>query len=487
MGSITGFIDYLRKPLSNRGPAQRIGDYDEFHNPLDEEERRRQGARCMDCGVPFCQSSYGCPIFNLIPEWNDLVYKGLWREAFYRLKQTNNFPEFTGRVCPAPCESACVLGITSPAVTIKDNEVTIADRGYQEEWYKPVIPRERTGKSIAVIGSGPAGLAAAEQLNTAGHQVTVYERDDRIGGLLMYGIPNMKLDKGLVERRTGLMAASGIRFKTGTAVGAGVDPGSIEADFDAVLIAAGSTRPRDLDVPGRDLQGIYFAMDYLKSNTKRILDSGVDVRPAIDAKDKRVIVIGGGDTGNDCIGTAVRQGAVNVLNFELLPEPPRERTDDTPWPFYPRLLKDDYGHEEAKACFGRDPREYNILTKEISGDAAGNLKKVKTVRVRWSKQEAGHFSMEEMSGSEQFWEADMVFLAMGFLGPPTELLDAFSLEKDSRSNILAPYGSYMSSRKGIFAAGDARRGQSLVVWAIHEGREAAREIDRYLMGDTVLP
>jgi glutamate synthase (NADPH/NADH) small chain len=303
----------------------------------------------------------------------------------------------------------------------------------------------------------------------------------------MYGIPNMKLDKGLVERRTELMAASGIRFRTGTAVGPVIDPGKLEADYDAVLIAAGSTRPRDLSVPGRNLKGIHFAMDYLKAATKRLLDSGESVRPEIDAEHKSVIVIGGGDTGNDCIGTAVRQGAVNVLNFELLPEPPRERTDDAPWPFYPRLLKDDYGHEEAKACFGRDPREYTILTKEFTGDAAGNLRQVNTVRVRWSKQEGGRFTMEEIAGSEETWEADMVFLAMGFLGPETELSDAFSLEKDSRSNILAPYGTYTSSRRGIFAAGDARRGQSLVVWAIHEGREAAREIDRYLMGETVLP
>ncbi len=370
MGKPTGFMEYQRKTVTDRPPARRLEDFEEFHEHLPEKERRDQGARCMDCGVPFCQSSFGCPVDNLIPEWNDLIYRGRYRDAFFRLMKTNNFPEVTGRVCPAPCESACVLGITDPAVTIKENEAFIIDKAYEEGWMHPMPPEKRTGKRVAVVGSGPAGLAAADQLNKAGHSVTVFERSDRIGGLLMYGIPNMKLDKGLMERRIGIMAEEGIEFRPGVRVGADLDPKALVDEYDAVLLALGATKPRDLPVPGRELGGIHFAMEFLTANTRSLLDSNLTDGKYISAEGKKVLVLGGGDTGNDCIGTSMRHGCASLLNFELLPKPPEARTEDFPWPTYPRLMKIDYGHEEVRDRFERDPREYSILTKKFVSETA---------------------------------------------------------------------------------------------------------------------
>ncbi|TVR54987.1 MAG: glutamate synthase subunit beta [Spirochaetaceae bacterium] len=487
MGKPTGFMEFARETVRDRDAAERVSDFDEFHTELDEEERRNQGARCMDCGVPFCQSDFGCPVDNLIPEWNDLVYQGRWDDAFHRLMKTNNFPEYTGRVCPAPCESACVLGINEPAVTIKDNECAIIDRAYDSGLMKPRPPATRTGKRVAVVGSGPAGLAAADQLNKAGHLVTVFERDDRIGGLLMYGIPNMKLDKGLVEKRNGIMALEGVEFRTNVEVGTDIEPSELHAQYDAVLLACGATVPRDLPVPGRDLKGIHFAMEFLKANTKSLLDSALADGTYISAKGKSVIVIGGGDTGNDCIGTSMRHGCRSLRNFELLSKPSPSRTAEYPWPTYPRLLKMDYGHVEAAEKFGGDPREYSILTKEFISDDNGHVRAVRTVRVEWKKEPGERPTMEEISGTEQLWEADLVLLALGFLGPEQGIADTLEVERDPRSNFKAEYGRYATSVEKVFSAGDARRGQSLVVWAIDEGRGAAREIDRFLMGSTVLP
>jgi len=487
MGALRGFLEYERKTISDRPAKERIGDYDEFHISLEEEERKQQGARCMDCGVPFCQSSFGCPVNNLIPEWNDLVYRGRWQEAFVRLMKTNNFPEVTGRVCPAPCETACVLGINAPAVTIKDNECAIIDKAYQKGWLVPRKIENRTGKKVAVVGSGPAGLAAADQLNSAGHTVTVFERSDRIGGLLMYGIPSMKLDKKLLQRRLNIMEEEGIEFVPNVTVGKDISGSEMRNEYDAVLLAAGSTRPRDLPVPGRDLDGIHFAMEFLHANTKSLLDSSHIDGNYISAKGKDVIVIGGGDTGCDCIGTSLRHGCKSITNFELLPKPPEARTDQYPWPTYPRILKTDYGHQEAIERFGEDPREYSILTKEFVGDGNGNLKAVKTVRVEWQKDKNEKWQMSEIPGSEEEYKADLVFLAMGFIGPDKPVIDAFKVEQDNRGNAKAEYGIYHTITEGVFAAGDMRRGQSLVVWAIHEGREAAREVDRYLEGETILP
>ena len=484
MGKPTGFMEYSRKTVSDRPAAERIADFNEFHVHLDEKERQEQGARCMDCGIPFCQSNFGCPVDNLIPEWNDLIYRGEWDEAWKRLMKTNNFPEYTGRVCPAPCESACVLGINEPAVTIKDNECTIIDKAYDNGLMQPRIPTVRTGKRVAVIGSGPAGLAAADQLNQAGHLVTVYERDDRIGGLLMYGIPNMKLDKRLVEKRNGIMAAEGIEFCPGVEVGRDIAPQRLMEEYDAVLLACGSTRPRDLPVPGRELAGIHFAMDFLSSSTRSVLNGSA---PEISARGKHVIVIGGGDTGNDCIGTSARHGCRSLKNFELLPKPAAARTAEYPWPVYPRLFKSDYGHEEIETVSGADPREYSILTKEFIGDGAGRVKALRTVRVAWKKERGERPTMEEIPGSEEEWPADLVLLAMGFLGPEAQVAESLGVELDERSNFRASFGEHATSIPKVFAAGDARRGQSLVVWAIKEGRLAAREIDRYLMGDTLLP
>jgi len=480
-------MEYKREKIGDRSPQARVKDFNEFHIELNDAKRQEQGARCMDCGVAFCHSSYGCPIHNLIPEWNDLVFNGRWEEAFWRLRKTNNFPEFTGRVCPAPCETACVLGINEPAVTIKDNECAIIDKAWDNGLMQARAPKFRTGKKVAVIGSGPAGLAAADQLNQAGHSVTVFERADRVGGLLMYGIPNMKLDKGLVEKRVKLMEVEGVEFRTACEVGNQYDTRNLPVDFDAVVLATGATKPRDLPVPGRKLKGVHFAMEFLAANTKSLLDSGLADGKYINAKGKKVVVIGGGDTGNDCLGTSIRHGCSALVNFEVLPKPASERTEEFPWPTYPRLYKQDYGHEESEAVLGRDPREYNILTKEFIDDGKGNVKAVRTVRVQWTKEPGSAPKLNEVPGSEEVWEADLVFLAMGFLGPEQEIAKALDLAVDERSNFKAAYGAYATNVPKVFAAGDARRGQSLVVWAINEGRGAAKAVDSYLMGKSYLP
>ncbi len=487
MGKPTGFKEFDRKKVPWRLPIVRLEDYGEVYTEPNEDQLREQGARCMDCGVPFCQSGTGCPIDNLIPEWNDLVYNNRWKEAIERLHKTNNFPEFTGRTCPAPCEGACVLGITDPPVTIKNIENAIIDRAFAEGWVQPKPPAKRTGKKVAIVGSGPAGLAAADQLNRVGHQVTVYERSDRIGGLLMYGIPNMKLDKGVVERRLDLLRAEGVQFVTNADVGRTVDPQQLMADNDAVLLATGATKPRDLPIPGRELKGIHFAMDFLRANTKSLLDSELADGRYISAKDKKVVVIGGGDTGTDCIATSLRHGCSQLINFELLDRPPEARASDNPWPQWPRIFRVDYGHEEATEKFGRDPREYCMLSKEFLDDGQGNVVGIRAVHVQWTKGDDGRFQMLEVPGSEHIVDADLVLLAMGFLGPEQYLVEALSLKTDQRSNYAAEHGAFATSVDGLFAAGDCRRGQSLVVWAINEGRGAARAIDIYLQGNSVLP
>lgn len=486
MGKPTGFLEHERSTIPYKDPALRIVNFNEFTLPPDEEHLKTQGARCMDCGVPFCMSSTGCPVDNLIPEWNDLVYRGRWREALDRLHKTNNFPEFTGRVCPAPCEGSCCLGVIDPPVTIKDIECTIIDRGFEQRWVEPHPPKTRTGKTVAVIGSGPAGLAAAAQLNKAGHRVTVYERDDRIGGLLMYGIPNMKLDKGIVQRRINVMKEEGIKFVTDAHVGVNVDIHELKDSNDALILCCGATRPRDLSIPGRDLKGIHFAMEFLYKNTKSLLDSELEDGRFISAEGKDVIVIGGGDTGTDCLGTSVRHGCRSLVNFELFPEPPAERAPDNPWPQWPRILRVDYGHAEAAAKFGEDPRRFQVMSKEFIDDGSGQVAGIRTVQVEPVHKD-GKLAFDELPGTEQTWQTDLVLLAMGFLGPEDTLAEQLGLEQDGRTNFKAAYGKYATNVKGVFAAGDCRRGQSLVVWAINEGREAARECDRYLMGVTTLP
>jgi glutamate synthase (NADPH/NADH) small chain len=494
MGKPTGFIEYLRELPVDRTPTERVRDWNEFHHHMEEKHLRQQGARCMDCGVPFCHTgtlisgmASGCPINNLIPEWNDLVFRGLWREALERLHKTNNFPEFTGRVCPAPCEGSCVLGISSPPVTIKNIEAAIADRGYEEGWILPQEPKVRSGKKVAVIGSGPAGLAAAAQLNRAGHAVTVLERADRPGGLLMYGIPNMKLDKReVVLRRIQVLEREGVKFLCNANVGENVEAQLLLRDFDAIVVCTGATQPRDLPVEGRNLAGVHFAMDYLTANTQALLDGGADQSP-IHARGKDVVVIGGGDTGTDCVATAMRHGCRNLTQIEILPRPPEDRAEDNPWPEWPKVYKMDYGQEEAAARFGADPRVYQTTVRKFVGDASGALKELVTVQIRWEKNATGQFVPVEQAGSERTLPAQLVLLAMGFLGPEQSLLKDLGTEVDARSNVRAEHGRFATSIKGVFAAGDCRRGQSLVVWAINEGRGAARECDRYLMGSTELP
>jgi len=509
-------MEYERCPPPDRAPTERVKDWEELHDSYaSEDEARAQAARCMDCGTPFCHSGVlydgavsGCPLGNLIPEWNELAYRGLWLEALRRLRLTNNFPEFTGRVCPAPCEGACTLGsVPLPPVSIKGNEAGIIDRGWAEGWMKPELPARRTGKRVAVVGSGPSGLACADQLNRAGHEVTVYERADRAGGILTYGIPNMKLDKRVVARRVDLMAAEGVRFATGVEV---VPEGTAEASrpgaktvtaaevrskFDAVVLACGAARPRDLEVEGRGLAGVHFAMDYLTANTKSLLDSrqsdgkrqaAVEGSP-ISAKGRDVIVIGGGDTGTDCVGTAIRQGAKSVTQLEIMPRPPESRAPNNPWPRWPRVLKTDYGQEEAIALFGKDPRVFLVTAKKLLGGKDSRVSGVAVVDVEWKKDAQGRMSPQEVPGSERILPAGLVLVAMGFLGPEKGPLEAFGAQADERGNARAAYGSFATSAPGVFAAGDARRGQSLVVWAIAEGRGAAREVDRYLMGRTRLP
>ena len=492
MGKPTGFIEYLRELPVDRPPLERVRDWKEFHHHMEPRKLRQQGARCMDCGVPFCHTgrlisgmASGCPINNLIPEWNDLIYRNQWKEALGRLHKTNNFPEFTGRVCPAPCEGSCVLGISTPPVTIKNIEAAITDRGWDEGWVFPQAPRVRTGKKVAIIGSGPAGLSAAAQLNLAGHSVTVFERADRPGGLLMYGIPNMKLDKQeVVLRRIKLMEKEGIKFICNANVGDNVEPQIFLKEYDATVICTGATQPRDLPVEGRTLQGVHFAMEFLTANTKGVLAGSPS---PINAAGKDVVVIGGGDTGTDCVGTSMRHGCKSLLQIEILPQPPLDRAADNPWPEWPKVYKLDYGQEEAAAKFGADPRIYLTTVKQFTGDKAGNLKGLVTVEIKWEKNEKGQFIPREQPGTEKTLPAQLVLLAMGFLGPEQALLKEINVETDPRSNVKADHGKFTTSLPGVFAAGDCRRGQSLVVWAINEGRGAARECDRYLMGSTDLP
>jgi glutamate synthase (NADPH/NADH) small chain len=494
MGKPTGFIEYLRELPQDRSAIERIQDWNEFHHHLPEAKLRQQGARCMDCGVPFCHTGQlvsgmasGCPIHNLIPEWNDLVYRGLWKEALERLHKTNNFPDFTGRVCPAPCEGSCVLGINAPPVTIKTIECEISDRGWAEGWVVPEPPKKRTGKKVAVVGSGPAGLCAAAQLNRAGHLVTVFERDDRPGGLLMYGIPNMKLDKEeVVLRRIKQMEDEGVVFACNTEVGENLSAEKLLKEFDATILCTGATKPRDLPVPGRELKGVHFAMEFLTANTKSLLD-GHKNGNFISATGKDVIVIGGGDTGTDCVGTAMRHGCRSLVQVEILPKPPQDRAKDNPWPEWPKVYRLDYGQEEAAAKFGDDPRVYLTTATKFEGDTHGHVKAVHTVQVQWERNDKGQFIPKNVPGTEKVLPAQLVLLAMGFLGPEQPLLDALNLERDARTNVKAEFEKYSTNIKGVFAAGDCRRGQSLVVWAFNEGRGAARECDRYLMGCTNLP
>lgn len=493
MAKPTGFLEFQRELPGDLAPQERILHWKEFHRPFPEEKLRQQGARCMDCGIPFCHTgklingmASGCPINNLIPEWNDLVYRGLWQQALDRLLKTNNFPEFTGRVCPAPCEGSCTLGINDPPVTIKNIELAIIEKGFEQGWIQPEPPATRTGKTVAVVGSGPSGLACADLLNKAGHQVTVFERADRIGGLLLYGIPNMKLDKQIVQRRVDLMAAEGVTFITRTEVGKDYPAEKLLSDFDAVALCGGATKPRDLPIEGRELKGIHFAMEFLYANTRNLLGGSLqdEEGTTISARWKDVIVIGGGDTGTDCVGTSLRHGCRNLVQFEILDRPPAERQPDNPWPEWPKVFKVDYGQEEAAAVFGQDPRLYNIVTKRFVGDEKGQVKEVHTVQVAWETGSNGRPSPREIPGTEKVWPAQLVLLAMGFLGPEDQLLAQLGIERDQRSNVQAQYGKFATSLPGVFSAGDMRRGQSLVVWAIHEGRGAAREIDRYLMGST---
>lgn len=494
MGKPTGFIEFDRELPAEANPAERIEHWNEFHLPFAEEGLRRQAARCMDCGTPFCHTgnllagmASGCPINNLIPEWNDLVYRGLWREALARLHKTNNFPEFTGRVCPAPCEGSCVLGIINPPVTIKNIECSIIDHAFEQDWVLPGLSIRRTGKKVAVAGSGPSGLACADQLNKAGHWVTVFERADRIGGLLMYGIPNMKLNKAVLQRRIDLLAQEGITFVTETEVGVNYPADRLLTDFDAAVLCCGATQPRDLKIPGRNLKGIHFAMEFLSANTRSLLDGTHFDDHYISAQGKDVVVIGGGDTGTDCVATSMRHGCRSLVQLEILPKPPDRRSPGNPWPQWPKTYRMDYGQEEAADRFGQDPRSYSITAKKFESDAQGHVKAVHAVHVDWRKDDKGRFTPCEIAGTEKIIPAQLVLLAMGFLGPEDSLLTELGVARDERSNAKAAYGLFATNVKGVFAAGDMRRGQSLVVWAINEGRGAARECDRYLMGNTVLP
>ncbi len=494
MGKPTGFLEFQRELPADRSPLTRIADWSEIHLHQSEADLKKQGARCMDCGIPFCHTGQlvsgmasGCPIHNLIPEWNDLVYRGLWREALDRLHKTNNFPEFTGRVCPAPCEGSCVLGMKEPAVTIKNIEVSIIDHGWENGWVTAEPPKKRTGKKVAVVGSGPAGLSAAAQLNKAGHEVTVFERADRPGGLLMYGIPNMKLDKKeVVLRRLALLEKEGVKFVCNTEIGKNLPAEKLLKDFDAVILATGATKPRDLPIEGRQLKGIHFAMDFLTANTKAVLDAHKN-GGFIDADGNDVVVIGGGDTGTDCVGTSIRHGCKSLVQVEILPKPPLDRAKDNPWPEWPKTYKMDYGQEEAAAKFGADPRIYLTTATKFEADANGQVKAVHTVQVEWTKNDKGQFVPKNIPGTEKVLPAQLVLLAMGFLGPEQPLLESLGIERDARSNAKAEFEKYTTNIPKVFAAGDCRRGQSLVVWAFNEGRGAARECDRFLMGATDLP
>ncbi|WP_163652545.1 glutamate synthase subunit beta [Listeria sp. PSOL-1] len=489
MGKATGFIDYKRIKEPERDAKKRTEDWLEYRLPMPEKDLTTQAARCMDCGVPFCSVGMeikngvsGCPLHNLIPEWNDAVYRGDFFEALQLLLKTNNFPEFTGRICPAPCEGSCTVSISEPAVGIKSIEYAIIEHAFKEGWIKPNPPEKRTGKRVAVIGSGPAGLACADQLNQAGHSVTVFEKSDRIGGLLMYGIPTMKLEKAQVNRRVHLMKQEGIEFKTNCDVGNDISLTELKRDFDALVLATGASKPRDVGLPGRDAKGIYFAVPYLTEATiSQLEENGGSV---LSAKDKNVIIIGGGDTGADCVATALRQGAKSIRQLSISSEPQKERTTKNPWPEYPRVLKNDYAHEEAKAIYGKDPREYLLSTTAFVKNEDGRLIGIETVQV---KEDLAKQQYQEVPGTEQFYEADMVLIAVGFMGATEDIFENFNVNKTKRHTIEAAKGFYRTSEAGIFACGDARHGQSLVVTAIAEGREAAREVDFYLMGETFLP
>lgn len=498
MGKPTGFLEHKRSESEAISPLERIKNFNEFHDHLNEKERKEQASRCMDCGVPFCQSGLmiggmvsGCPLNNLIPEWNDLLYTDNKPQALKRLLKTNSFPEFTSRVCPAPCEAACTCGLNFQPVTIKENERAIVENGYEKGFIKANPPKVRTGKSVAVIGSGPAGLAAADQLNKRGHDVTVYEREDKPGGLLRYGIPNMKLEKQVIDRRIALMEEEGVKFITGNDVSTSHKASKIMKDFDSVILACGASNPRDINAPGRDANGIYFAVDFLKSTTKSLWNDKTNNvnnmvlrnEDFISAKDKDVIVIGGGDTGNDCVGTSIRHGARSVTQLEMMPQPPRERLDSNPWPEWPKVLKTDYGQEEAIAVFGKDPRVYQTTVKEFVKDENGDLCKVILVKLESKKdEESGRMYMAPIEGSEYEVPAQLVLIAAGFLGTQKYVADAFGVELNARTNVLTPEGSYKTNLDNVFVAGDMHRGQSLVVWAICEGRKVAKEVDEYLIG-----
>lgn len=494
MGKPTGFIEYEQEKSAAIAPKQRIKNFNEFHIPLSKEKQQLQGARCMECGVPFCQSGLmlngmasGCPLHNLVPEWNDLIYTGNWEQAYERLKKTNSFPEFTARVCPALCENACTCGLNGDPVTSKENEFAIIENAYAAGLVKANPPKVRTGKKIAVVGSGPAGLAAADQLNRRGHNVTIYERNDRIGGLLMYGIPNMKLEKHIIDRKIDIMKEEGICFITNADVGKNVKAAKLMREYDAVVLACGASNPRDIKAPGRDANGIYFAVDFLKATTKSLLDTNFADKAYITTKDKNVIVIGGGDTGNDCVGTSIRHGAKSVTQIEMMPKLPEKRAANNPWPEWSKTCKTDYGQEEAIAVFGHDPRIYQTTIKEFIKDKAGQLIGVKLIKLE-SKTDpnTGRITMTEIAGSEYEMPADIVLIAAGFLGSQEYVVKAFDVSMNKRTNIETVAGHYHTSVENVFTAGDMHRGQSLVVWAIHEGREAAREVDAKLMGYTNL-
>lgn len=490
MGKPTGFMEYERQVSVAEEPKERIKHFNEFHTHLPKEKQQLQGARCMECGVPFCQAGMdlcgmtsGCPLHNLVPEWNDLVYTGNWQQAYNRLKKTNNFPEFTSRVCPALCENACTCGLYGDPVATKENEYAIIENAYEKGYALPHPPKVRTGKKVAVIGSGPSGLAVADQLNKRGHLVTVFERHDRIGGLLMYGIPNMKLEKRIIDRKIDVMKAEGITFVTNTDIGKDIKPAKLLADFDRVVLCCGSSNPRDITAPGRDAEGIYFAVDFLSRNTKSLLDSDFKDGNYVSAKGKNVIIIGGGDTGNDCVGTCMRHGCKSVAQIEMMPKAPDKRAANNPWPEWPKICKTDYGQEEAIAVFGHDPRIYESTVKEFIKDKNGKLKAVKIVKLAWEKDpQTGRMNSKEVAGSEKIMDCELVLIAAGFLGAQKYVTDAFKVELTPRTNVKTEQDSFKTNVKNVFAAGDMHTGQSLVVKAIRQGRECAREVDESLMG-----